>query len=481
MKRLSKSRYINGLQCPKLLWLKTNAPEKIKEDDKAKQHMFEQGAIVEDFAKQLFPKGIDIQTEDYNKNLKQSKQLLKKRKPLFEAAFLKDNLYARADILNPVNKDEWDIIEVKSSAHVKDVHYDDVSFQKHVYEKAGLKIRKCFIMHINNEYVRKGKINPKKLLISEEITQEVNEAIKGIEDRIKIMFDIIKLKKCPKANVGPHCSKPYDCPVDCWDKLSDATVFDLRGGGKRQYELYDKGILLLEDIPEDYKLNTNQQIQRKCAKTKKPYIDKPKIKEFLKTLKKPLYYLDFETIGSAVPIFDNTRPYQHIPFQYSLHVVNHSVKHYSFLAADNKDPRLDLLKELKKVLGTKGSIVAYCAGFEKGVLKELAIAFPSYKKWVEGVLDRIVDLMEPFSKFYYYHPKQKGSASLKKVLPAFIGKDYSALDISEGMDASYSFMEIMFGDVSDSVKAKVREDLLKYCALDTEAMVWIVEKLEKIV
>lgn len=477
MKKLSKSSYINGLQCPKYLWIKMNKPEKIPEDDREAKYRYEQGDLVGELAKKVFPSGINIPTENMAESLKASKRLLKKRKPLFEAAFLIDKLYARADILKPVNKDEWDIIEVKSSTKLKDVHYDDVSFQKHVYEKTGLKIRKCFLMHINTKYIRKGKISPKKLFIIEEITEEVDKCIKGIEGRIKAMFEIIRLKRCPKAHVGPHCSKPYGCPVDCWDKLSDATVFDLRGSGKRQYELYDKGILVIEDIPDDYELNTNQEIQRKCARTKKPYVNKPEIRKFLKKLKKPLYYLDFETISSGIPIFDNSRPYQNIPFQFSLHVVDKAVTHHSFLASGSDDPRLELLKELKKVLGTKGSIVAFCAGFEKGVLTELADAFPKYKGWVDGVLKRFVDLNEPFKNFYYYTHKQKGSSSLKKVLPALVGKDYSGLEISNGGDASLSFFEITFGDVSDEERQKVRDALEEYCGLDTEAMIWIVEKL----
>src|SRR3989338_7482177 len=168
---LSKSKYILGIQCPKYLWIAVHEPGKLPEVDEITQHRFDEGHLVGELAKKVFPSGIDIKTEYFNENLKKSKELLAKRKPLFEAAFKNETIYARADILFPVNKKEWDIIEVKSSTQPKELHIHDLAFQKYCYEHAGLKINKCFLMHINSNYVRKGKINPKELFN----IQDVNE------------------------------------------------------------------------------------------------------------------------------------------------------------------------------------------------------------------------------------------------------------------------------------------------------------------
>ena len=194
--------------------------------------------------------------------------------------------------------------------------------------------------------------------------------------------------------------------------------------------------------------------------------------------------MDFETINPAVPLFDGTRPYQNIPFQFSVHVVrgaNSNPEHYSFVAEGTQDPRPRLLGELQKILGDAGSIITYNKGFEEGILKDLGKAFPECEDWVNQILSRMVDLLAPFRNFDYYHPNQKGSASLKAVLPAVTGQGYKELDIADGQLASLLFEKVTYGEVSDEERNKVRADLEKYCALDTEGMIWIVERLGEIV
>ena len=188
--------------------------------------------------------------------------------------------------------------------------------------------------------------------------------------------------------------------------------------------------------------------------------------------------MDFETINPAIPLFDGSRPYQQIPFQFSLHVVNSKgseVEHHEFLYSGSGDPRKEFASSLREVIGSKGSVVVYNQSFEISRLKELALFFPSEKEWIYDVISRMVDLLVVFRGFAYYNPKQEGSASIKKVLPAIVGKDYSSLGIAEGMDASLTYLE-NFGKIDS-----IRKDLLEYCKLDTLAMVWIVEKLEGII
>ncbi|MDD5702226.1 MAG: DUF2779 domain-containing protein, partial [Dehalococcoidales bacterium] len=313
---LSKSKYLNGLQCPKYLWVLFNEPEKVPEVDAATQHTFDQGHRVGELAKKLFPEGIDIPADDFTENIRQTRELLELRKPLFEAGIAAENIYCRPDILNPVCEDGWDIIEVKSSAQVKDVNIEDVSFQRFCCRKAGLKVNRCFLMHINNEYVRYGEIDPGQLFIIEDITDEVEERSAGISECVDAMHEIISSPNCPEMIIGTRCSDPYGCPLqeECWSFLPECSVFDLRGTNRKKLDLFNSGILLIKDIPEDVKLSRQQQIQKECALTGETYIQKEEINTFLATLQYPLYYLDFETIDPAIPLFDGTRPYQTIPF-----------------------------------------------------------------------------------------------------------------------------------------------------------------------
>jgi hypothetical protein len=503
---LTKSKYLIGLQCPKYLWVIVNAKETIPEVKDSDKIRFAEGDKVGRLATTLFS-GIDLSELSFKDNIEKTKKSLKLKKPIFEAGILVDGLFSRADILKPARnevsagsknsknfsepvKGEWDIIEVKSGTKVKPENIHDLSFQKFVYEKAGLKIRKCFLMHLNNEYVRKGKLDVKKLFVQDDVTSEVEDAMIGIEDRIELMKKIISKKACPKLQIHDKCKDPHDCPLisECHGFLPTDNVLKLYRLGKKSFKLIESGIYAIEDVPDEFKLTSNQEIQRKCAKSGKIHVDKANLKTFLKKLKYPLYYLDFETYATAVPLYDGLKPYQAIPFQFSLHVqdkADGACEHYSFLA-DSLDPRKEFLVELKKVLGSKGSIVVYNQSFEISRLRELAEVFPSYSKWVESVVNRVVDLYAPFRNFFYYNPKQKGSASIKYVLPALTGKSYENLGISQGGDASLDYMWIIHGlpfrkKATEKDVKKVRENLLEYCALDTEGMVWIVEKLGKMV
>lgn len=481
---LSKSRYLVGLQCPKYLWVQLNEPERIPETDAVTQYLFDQGHMVGELAKKLFPNGIEVPFDDITDSIKQTVKLLRNRKPLFEASITTSGIYSRVDVLNPVGEDEWDIVEVKSSTSVKKVHIDDVSFQKHCCDRRGIKIRNCFLLHINNEYIRDGEIDPAQLFTMQDINTEVEEATIGIKDRIDSLFEVISATECPEVTIGRHCSDPYGCPLtECWGFLPEGHVFNLYRGGARSFELFEEGILAIGEIPDDYQLSGAQQIQKKCAITGQPYVNREGIIDFLNSLQYPLYYLDFETFSPSIPMFDGTRPYQNIPFQFSLHVVKDkesTPEHFSFLADGIDDPRPVLLSELRKALGDSGSIVVYNQGFEEGILRDLGRTFPEYDGWVNEVCDRLVDLLKPFSRFEYYHPLQRGSASLKSVLPALTGRGYEDMNIANGQEASITFQVVTYGEVLEEVREKVRADLEKYCALDTEGMIWIVDKLTEL-
>jgi hypothetical protein len=485
MALLTKTKYLAGLQCSKLLWTLINDKASIPEPDESQELIFDTGTDVGVLATSLYPEGIKVSEGNFMENINQTKTLLDKNKPLFEPGFMVDDLFSRGDILVPNDNDTWDIVEVKSSTKLKEVNIHDVSFQKLVYEKAGLKIDKCYVMHIDKTYVRNGDIEPEKLFIKEDITEQVKEFEVGIKERVKDMKAVLNGKK-PKIDIGNYCNNPTDCSLtdDCWDFLPKGNVFDLTRGGKRSWELYSKNIIKIKDIPNEFKLSEKQEIQRQAALTGKPHVEPANIKKFIDGLNYPLYYFDFETINPAVPIFNGMSPYQKIPFQYSLHIQeteDGELKHVSFLADHKKDPREEILKSMQENLGTEGTILAWNQSFEIGVIKELVANFPEYEEWGSQTIKRVDDLIIPFRQFNYYNSIQKGSASLKNVLPALTDLSYDNLEIGNGADASSLYHRMVIDELQPFEVEKIRTDLETYCTQDTYAEVVILKELRKLV
>jgi hypothetical protein len=484
--RISKTKYLNGLQCKKLIWYIYNEPKAIPEPDEATKAIFEQGHLVGDYTKKLFPKGEEVDhTRSFEEGLRSTKELISRRVPIFEAALTYKRCYARADILEPVGKDKWNLIEVKSSTDLKDVNYHDIGFQYYLYSGARLKIDKCYLMCIDNTYIRKGEIEPDKLFKKIDVTDQIKTIYsKLIEDNVAEMVNAIAAETFTEIGIGAHCNKPYGCPLidKCWSFLPERNVFLLYSNNKLPMTLIKDGILELAQIPESFKLNEKHQIQVDCERTRKPYINQVKIKEFLKTIQYPAYYMDFETCGSAIPLFDGTSPYQQIPFQFSVHVVKEKgakPEHFSFLADGTHDPRSEFMVKLSKVIGTKGSVIAYNTGFETGILKKCAEVLPEYKSWVDSIEERIVDLLKPFRNFDYYNSKQDGSCSLKKVLPALTDKSYDDMEIGDGETASAEYCRVTFTEDNND-KERVRRLLEEYCCLDTMGMVDIIQQFYSI-
>ena len=434
---LSKSTFLMGRQCSKLLWFRYNAKDQIPAPDEATQAVFDQGTEVGELAHQLFPGGIVVAPRIINPSevMAETQKAIQSRRPLYEAAVAFRGGYARADILVPVAGNAWDLVEVKSTTSLKDeVHLPDIAFQAFVLTGAGIKLRKCFLAHINGEFVRQGPVNPQKFFTLEDVTQPVTALSRGIEDQIDAMQRVIGAKSCPEIQIGPHCDNPYTCALHdhCWSFLPEASVFTLYRGGEKCFSLLQQGIRKLADIPADVTLTDNQAIQRAALLAGQPHIDRPALAVFLGQLEYPVSYLDFETIGTAIPLFDGVSPYQQVPFQFSLHVLrsaNARPEHHSFLAEGTADPRPEFMRQLRAVLPEPGSVVAYNASFETSRLTECCELLPEFKPWLRKVTPRIVDLLLPFRGFRYYHPQQNGSASMKAVLPALTGQGYDKLAI----------------------------------------------------
>lgn len=487
---ISKTSFLTGTQCAKLLWMKLHERDAFPPVSEQQQAIFDQGHEIGAMAKGLYPGGIEVAEGiyRYDEALKATAAVLPQRKPLYEPAFVHNGGFVRVDILNPSGDDAWEIIEVKSGTKVKKVNLLDVAFQKYVCEGAGLKITACSVMHVNTDYVREGEVASKELLIANEVSGKIAELVTKIPQRLEELKKVASEPECPDVAIGAHCSHPYSCDLTerCWAFLPKHPITDLCSDRKgRKWEWLESGVQGLADIPEGEELNRKQNIQHVAAKKNAPQVEVGEITSFLDSLEYPLAFFDLESFNKAVPPYDHLRPYRQIPFQFSVHVQDQSgseLKHHDFLAADAGDPRRAFMEELIKVIPDQGSIVAYSASVEKGRIKECAKVFPQFQPWVNSVSNRFVDLLVPFRNFSFYHPDQGGSASIKNVLPALTDTSYSDLSINEGMAASLAFVEMAFdSEATDERKAEIRKDLLEYCALDTKAMVDIVDALRELV
>ncbi|MBF0215932.1 MAG: DUF2779 domain-containing protein [Candidatus Omnitrophica bacterium] len=482
---LTKSRFLNGLQCPLFLWTQARLPERIPRPDAATARRFDAGDMVGELAKKVFPDGIDIPRDDFFGNIELAGKAMKKRLPIFEAGLFAGRVFSRVDILEPSGKTGWNIIEVKSSASVKDLHITDVAFQYFSAIEAGLSVNKCYLMHVNTGYVRRGDISPSEFFVREDVTRKAGIRASGIGKKVGELLKVLDGDRIPEKDIGEWCRSPYHCPMikECWRFLPDHSVFDLAGAGKKAYELYRAGILAITDIPGGYPLKKNQIIQQKCEREGRPHADIKAINDFLSFLEYPLHFMDFETVNPAVPLYEGTSPFEQIPFQFSVFVVEKEgarAERRDFLAEGMIDPRPEFLRELKSALGPRGTVVAYNKSFENAVLRKLAVMSPEDADWVQDVISRTVDLLSPFKSFQYYHPGQKGKASIKNVLPALTGISYDGLEICEGGAASDAFLAIVDGRLSEKDKARTRAGLITYCGQDAEGMVRILEKLKKI-
>lgn len=478
MTLLTKSKYLLGLQCPRLLWYSNK--KLTPEPSLADQHRFNQGSEFEKYVKLLFEQGTELGDLDYEENLIQTNNLIQDNKTIFEAGIQHGELFCRADILEPT-ENGWNLYEIKSTSKAKPHHVTDLAFQKYVLEQAGLNIVNCYVLHLNKEYVKQGDINPEELVDKTDVTNKVN-SIDNIAENAELYLKIIKQEQPPEITISKNCNKPHECSLkqECWGTLPEANVLHLTDW-RTYWKLFQEGITDLNEITEDTKLKPKDQIIKEAETKREVIVNKDEIKKFLDKLQFPLYHFDFETFDTAIPIYDQSRPYQKIPFQYSLHIQHEDGKleHYEYLADGNEDPRIKLLEQLKDEIQGKGSVMVFNQSFEKGVLKRLAQDFPENEEWIKDMLDRIVDLAEPFQNFHYYCPSQKGSYSIKKVMPAITSKGYDELDINNGGDASVMYFNANIKN--KEVNEKLRQDLLEYCGLDTEGMVWIINELEKLV
>ena len=489
--RLSKSSFIRGVQCEKMLYLDKHHSDLREESSVSKEAIFEQGTNVGLLAQDLFKGGYDASPDDYSRI---SKSLINTQKAIengesiiYEATFEFNGLLSAIDILVKENN-QWKAYEVKSSTSVSETYVIDAAVQYYTIVKSGLELSDISLVLINSEYVRKSEIDLNDFFKIISVKNEVLNQQSILPDKIDFLKNTINKKEIPTKNIGVHCNEPYDCDfkAHCWKHIPEYSIFDIsRLKQKKKFKLYNQGIITFDQLKNsDMKFSSSQKIQINSEVHKSSIIKKDLIKNFTDSLSYPLYFLDFETILPAIPLFDNCKPFQQVVFQYSLHVQKEkesNLSHYEYLAPSDIDPREAFIEKLIEDCGSKGDIIVYNISFERGRLNELISIYPKYKEQLNNIINRMKDLMIPFQKKWFYTPEMKGSYSIKYVLPALVSDlSYDQLAIKDGGTASNTFLS-MVNNTFDGNEVEERKNLLEYCEMDSFAMVKILDKLFQVV
>ena len=443
---ISKSSFIRGMQCHKSLWLHLNDPEDRDETSESQQQIFETGYMVGFLAQQLFPGGVDASRDEHEKvqeAVAYTAALIDNgQSVIYEAAFSDGETLCYMDILVK-ESDGWAAYEVKASTQVKEYQINDVAFQYYVITRAGLPLKRVSLVHINNQYVRHGELDLQQLFTIELMITRILPMQKDIPGKLLLLQEMLKAGVMPDVTMGSQCNKPFPCDF---------------------LEFCRQSCVVEEGEGEARKANRDQDA----------------LDDFLDDLAYPLYYMDFETIQFAVPRYDESRPYQQIPFQYSLHVQqikDGPVEHYEFLGIPPADPRPEFIQSLLARIGEIGSIIVWNQAFENTRLREIARDFPEYAAGIDCLLARVADLMVPFRRKHLYTPDMNDSYSLKAVLPALVTDlSYSDLEIQEGGTASIIYESLYQENDPEQVRLN-RENLLAYCKMDTLSLVRILGML----
>ena len=487
MALLSKSSILSGIQCPKRLYFKKHHQELASADTGQKLNAIASGIRTGELAHQCFPGGVLVKSDKKGEEreldlIQQTNDLMSSDVPfIFEATFKWEETLVRVDVLERKNR-AWNIYEVKSSTTPKKHHALDLAIQVFVLRKSGMIIRKASLMFINNTYVFERKLKIDKLFQFKNMNKKVADFMPLIPSTIKDLKEVV-LGDIPDVEIGAHCTSPYTCEFQghCWKHVPENSILELRGRRELAWEWWEQGIKKLSEVPDSQYADLKEaQIQQiKTAKAREVQVQTEPLKEFLDGLQKPIHFLDFEAFATPAPMVDGTKPYQQIAFQYSLHILNEDLAHREFLhrPGGDLDPRAYLMQQLLQDLEDEGDIVVYNISFERRILQNIAKAKPQFQKAVDKILPRLKDLIDPFEKHWVSHPKMQGKTSIKYVLPALVPEmSYATLDIQNGAEASLAYAELLREGKDDPT---IREQLLKYCELDTLAMVKIHEQLKE--
>ena len=481
MRTLSKSKLLAFRQCPKRLWLEIHSPQ-LREDSGATLANYATGHQVGDVAQQIYDpqlRGqlINPQVEGFDEAFARTQALLRSSQPIFEAGFRAEGALAFADVLLPAGKG-WRMVEVKSSTSMKDYHRDDAAVQAFVARACSVPLYSIALAHIDNQWIYPGGGDYQGLLVEVDLTDEAFARTDEVRGWIADAQAVVARKKAPRTATGAQCSDPYECGflAHCQSQEPQAEhpVHWLpRRGSALKAHIETRGTRELRDLPDDL-LNPTQQRVKAATLSGQAFFDQNAAAQALAGHKLPGFFLDFETIQFGVPIWQGTRPYQQIPFQFSVHRLSRTglLAHESFLDLSGKDPSLGFAKALLEACGSQGPVFSYNASFEVSRIRDLAARFPRLAKPLNALATRVVDLL-PVARDHYYHPAQEGSWSIKAVLPALCPDlDYAKLEgVKDGGMAMEAFVEAVDPSTAKERKAEIERQLIAYCALDTLALV----------
>ncbi len=475
--RLSKSRFLSGLQCERRLWLGWHDPIAVAAPPGS---VLAIGHEVGSLAQRLFPGGILVEEgpRDFLVALEKTRALVGDPvvTSIFEAAFAFNNVVIRADIIERVDEDRWKLHEVKSSTRQKPEHIKDLMIQTYVIEGCGLVVDRAKLVHINTKYERGcGPIDVESFFSSFDATSDVRKDLPDAPAKVTSMLSVLQLAAPPERGPSFHCFKPFAC--EFWDRCTQSKpkdwVWHLPKLTPKQFtDLATAGIDEIDKIPEEFPL-TGPQLRQVQATHDGGFLVQSGLARALPAIQPGCSYLDFETFSPAIPLYSGTRPYQRIPAQWSLHQRSGdgTLRHVDFLASLEEDPRRAFVESLIESTACCDPVIVY-SPFERSVIGELRLLFPEYDAQLEHLQKKLVDLL-PVVRGFVDHPRFQGSKSIKTIAPVFAPQlDYGALDgVVDGSDASAAIWRLAAGQLMPGeTKEQAREHLLRYCALDTLAL-----------
>ena len=487
MRNLSKSKLLAFRRCPKRLWLEVHQPE-LKEDSADTQARFQIGHQVGDIARRIYdPEGkgalIDVQTEGFAGAFARTTKLMSdSRRPVFEAGFQANGALAFADVMLPEldsGQPVWRMVEVKSSASVKDYHHDDIAVQAFIVQSAGVNLKSVALAHVDNSWIYPGNEDYRGLLVENDLTAEAFARTEEVKGWINEAQSIVAKPTAPEIAIGNQCDSPYECGFCdyCYrgipqPKQAEYPIQWLRLRCSKREQLAED-VDDMRNVPVGL-LNEKQLMIKEHTLANTVFFDAAGAAADLAPYGFPAYFLDFETIQFVVPIWKGTRPYQIIAFQFSLHTLTEDgrLEHTAFLDLSGNDPSESLAKAMITACGDHGPVFVYNAGFEGTRISQLAERFPELAKSLLDINARLVDLC-PIARSRYYHPSQQGSWSLKAVFPAIAPElSYDNLDgVQDGGMAMEAYGEAIHSDTSAERKSEIEKQLLTYCQLDSFATV----------
>lgn len=487
--RISKSKFLAGIQCAKRLYFQVHSPQLGVGTGDAARAVINQGRAVEGIAQKRFPGGVLVEFDHLHlgEAVRATKVLLEKPEvpTIFEGAFEHDGVLVRTDILERHAGSVFWLNEVKSSTDMKPQYAYDLGVQRYVLSGVGIRIERTRLMHLNRDYVYDGKqYNLTQLFSLEEPRPEDSISSREISDRIKQQFRILNQPQPPDIEPGRHCQTPVLCEFyeHCNKELpSDHVSLLPRVRTEKVQELLKAGINSIKEIPDDYPLSEKQRCVVNSVKSGKMFIGSELSAE-LASLKYPLCFMDFETVFPALPRFAGMAPYEHIPFQWSVHRYEEPdgiLRHFEYLAEDRHDPRFPFAESLCRAIDGAESIVVYNESFEYSRLDDLARWIPAFASKIEAIKTRMWDLLVVMRR-NVYHPSFEGSFSLKSVLPALVPKmSYETLEVRFGADAGMAWEKMVNEDTPVQDKATLKLALREYCKQDTFALVNLIDVLRK--